>query len=378
MSSGFELLHLNQSILKGIFTYGYSSPSSIQERVIPEILKGSNVVVQSKNGTGKTATFLLGMLQRVSEGIEASNEKRGIYAVILQPTRDLAVQTFSVFSGLGKYTEVKGYCAVGGHSVSNDLQALTNTKIDVLCGTPGRVLQLIKERPKLFQSTKMLIIDEVDRVLDTGFGEQVVSILDSLKKNTPQYIFVSATLPKRVTEMLENLMDSPKMFLMPQETLAVDKITQYYLFSSQEERFHNLCEILGSISVSQAIIFGNRKETVIDLEKSMKVQDFPVTALHSALEQEERNKRISSFLAGKERMLISTDVASRGLDAANVNLVVNYELPPSSEEYLHRIGRGGRFGKSSIGITFILPEEEKVFRSICTLFGKKPLLWSFK
>ncbi|KAI5191092.1 ATP-dependent RNA helicase [Nematocida minor] len=361
--SEFENIGLKEEVLKGIFAYGFSSPSQIQKDAIPSIASGDSVVVQSKNGTGKTATFLLGMLQKIDTA------KKGIQAIVVSPTRDLAMQTFAVFKGLSQFMPIKGCCAVGkDKKVAENISELAACA--VLFGTPGRLLQLVRESSKSFANLHMIVLDEADRVLDDGFELQVKSLFDRIKPQEPQFVFVSATLPNEVTEMLKLFLDSPKMFLVPQEKLALSKISQFYVKTAQKEKFNAVCNILANISISQAVIFANRKETVIEIGKKLLMHEFPVAVLHGSLEQTERNKKMGEFLSGKFRILVSTDLSSRGIDAAHVNLVINYDLPFSSEEYLHRIGRGGRFGKTSSAITLIDAEEYASAQNICGVFGK--------
>ncbi|KAI5180149.1 ATP-dependent RNA helicase [Nematocida sp. AWRm80] len=363
-SSEFELLGLPTEILHGIFAYGYHTPSQVQKDAIPAIKTGQDIVVQSKNGTGKTATFIIGALQNISP------ETPGIQTIILSPTRDLALQTHSIFEGLSKFTSITAYCAVGGDKKVHTDTIAIQTKHKVLIGTPGRILHLIKHSSKSFVNLKMLILDEADRMLDSGFGMQVKSIFDSFKNKRPQMIFVSATVPKSVTEMLELFLHSPQMFLVPQENLSIDKISQYYIKVSSENKLNTIYEILSTLSVSQVVIFANTKETVMKIETQMKKHEFPVTSIYSKLDQTERTVRMNAFFSSKYRILISTDISSRGIDAAHVNLVINYSLPLTSEEYLHRIGRGGRFGKESIAITLLTPKEISKAHSICGAFGK--------
>lgn len=362
--SEFESIGLKEEVLKGIFAYGFASPSQIQKEAIPSIARGESAVVQSKNGTGKTATFLLGILQKIEVN------KKGVQAVVVSPTRDLAVQTLGVFEGLSQFVKVKGHCAIGkDRKVTADINALENTT--VLFGTPGRILQLVRESFKSFSGLHMIVLDEADRVLDDGFGMQVKSLFEKIKPLNPQFVFVSATLPGEVTAMLSLFLENPKMFLVPQEKLALSKISQFYTESTTKEKFNTICNILGNISISQAVIFANKKETVMEIGKKLQVHEFPAAVLHGALEQEDRNRRINDFFRGKYRILVCTDVCSRGIDAVHVNLVINYDLPYTSEEYLHRIGRGGRFGKVSTAISIVLPEEKGKAQAICGVFGKK-------
>ncbi|KAI5190898.1 ATP-dependent RNA helicase [Nematocida sp. AWRm77] len=365
--SEFESLGLHKNILRGVFSYGYTTPSPIQKRAIPSIAAGKHAVIQSKNGTGKTATFLLGAMQR----IEPEIQKKHLAVLVFSPTRDLALQTCAVASSLGKFLGVKSACAVGGQSLGEDLKGLSAPQggCHILCGTPGRVLQLIKEAPKSFAKIKTVVFDEADRTLDVGTGVQVQRILEALKVHTPQFVFVSATLPASVKETLSLFLKDPEMFLIPQEKLALSQIAQKYVIVPESEKFDMVCTVFSTLSVSQAVIFVRTKEAAVALEQKMRTHEFPVTALHSDLSQPERNKRLDSFFKSKYRILISTDIASRGIDAAHVNLVINYDLPSSSEEYLHRIGRGGRFGKVSTAVTFAAPHESSKVHTVCEVFG---------
>lgn len=364
MNSEFELLNLKENLLKGIFTHGFNKPSHIQKKVIPALAQGESAVVQAKNGAGKTAMFLLGVLQRINER-DTEKKSVDVQAIILSPTRELSLQTFSVLNSLSKYLNIKTHCAVGGHRTLVDADALSEG-VDVLCGTPGRILQLLRESSRFFSSLITVIFDEADRILDKGFGAQVKSILDLVGRGDTQLVFVSATLPEEVTDALTSLRgESSRLFLLSEGNPRLTQISQYYAEVTPDTRFESLCEVLSIISVSQAVIFVNRKEDAACLDKTMRAHGFSVTSLHSSLEQKERDKRINEFFSGKHRILVSTDIASRGIDAAHVNLVVNYHMPSSSEEYLHRIGRGGRFGKVSTAVTFVLnPETEKI-QSIC-------------
>jgi len=362
--SEFENLGICDNILRGVFSYGYSAPSDIQRRAIPSIAGGKHAVVQSKSGSGKTATFILGMLQRIDSAKE-------IQALVISPTRDLAHQTHAVFKGLSKYTAVKGVCAVGGNALAQDAQAVQSKENKVVFGTPGRILQLIREQRKHFGKIKIVVVDEADRIVEGGFGTQVHKIFEIVKDGAPQFVFASATLPRGVTKIFEAFLPSPAMFLVPEESLSVEEIAQHYVGTLKENKFETVCEVLSTFSISQCVIFANRKDTVAALEKKMKTHDFSVTAIHGDLQQSERTKGLEGFFKGRHRILISTDIASRGMDAPHVNLVINYDLPESAEDYLHRIGRGGRFGKASVAVSLVLPEEAERLPSILGPFGKK-------
>ncbi|KAI5130286.1 ATP-dependent RNA helicase [Nematocida parisii] len=365
-TSEFEQLGLSENILMGIFAYGFSTPSKIQKDAIGVISGGKSVLMQSKNGTGKTATFLLGMLQKLT----IHKNTPYIQSIVLSPTRDLAIQTFNVFNGLAKYMGIKGYCAVGQtKKVSEDVHALNGCT--VLFGTPGRVLHLLKESIKTFNKVHMVVLDEADRVVESGFSLPVRGIFERIKPMNAQFVFVSATLPQAVTEFLtEYLPEDYESFLVPQEELALSRISQFYINVVEKKKFNRLCDIFSTVSISQAVIFANRKETVMELGKKLQMHEFPAVIVHGGIEQAERNKRMSEFFSGKHRILVCTDVCARGIDAVHVNLVVNYDAPLSPEEYLHRIGRGGRFGKTSIAISLLEPSECSKSQAIFSAFGK--------
>lgn len=363
LHSEFESLGLKEDLLRGIFAYGFSTPSEIQRDAIPSISAGESAVVQSKNGTGKTATFLLGLLQRVNP------QKKGVQAIVISPTRDLAIQTYNVFTGLSQFLRINGHCAIGQEKkLTADITALATCT--VLFGTPGRILHLVKESFKSFSSLRMVVLDEADSALESGFGVPVKSLFEKIKPLSPQLVFVSATIPKELTELLASFIENPRMFLVPQQKLALSGISQFYIKVTDKKKFNALCNIFSRVSVSQAVIFANKKETVVQIGRQLQIHEFPAVILHGSLEQTERNKRMGDFFNGKYRILVSTDVTARGIDAAHVNLVINYDIPYSSDEYLHRIGRGGRFGKTSIAVSLIEPEEYERSQSTFGAYGR--------
>lgn len=361
----FELLGLDRDILRGVYSHGFHRPSQIQHALIPVLLRRRDAVIQSKNGTGKTATFLLAMLQLLNRTVHKTQ------AIVLSPTRDLAVQTFSVFESLSKFTEIKGHCSIGGHGFNADLNALREGA-QVLCGTPGRVLQLLSDARGMFADVGFVVFDEADRILDSGFKNQVKNIFTALAKKSPQFVLISATLPQEILELLNTLLKNPHMHLLPQSSLSLTQIEQCYIeVKSEEEKIETVYAVFSEITVSQAVIFANKREAAVQLERSLSTQGFSVVCLHSGLPQEQRGRNMSEFLAGKHRILVATDVAARGIDAAYVNLVINYDIPLTGEEYLHRIGRGGRFGKSAMAVSIVLGKEVHRLLAISQRHGAK-------
>lgn len=374
----FEGLGLPQSVLQGVYYYGFLHPSSIQHEAVTTISQAHNAIIQAKNGTGKTATFILGLLMRLLRPQNPPDMHRTKeIAIILSPTRDLARQTHGVFQGLAKFSGINCHCAIGGYSVAQDISCIQSAQ--VLCGTPGRALQLIREAPNAFQRVSMLVIDEADRVLDEGFGTQVRIICEFTRKSQAQVVLVSATVPDTLTDVIPEILgDKHRTHLLPQGRVCVEKIMEYQLevggvisphsehrsASEEAEKFAALCFVFSVFSISQAVVFANRREGAEKLEKEMKIHGFSVTSITSALKQTERDERMQGFLSGRFRILVSTDVSARGVDAAHVNLVLNYDIPLTHEEYVHRIGRGGRFGKSSVAVTLFRPAEAKRLQQI--------------
>ncbi|EHY64857.1 hypothetical protein NERG_01913 [Nematocida ausubeli] len=394
--SVFEELGLADEILKGAFAYGFSQPSKIQQDAIKIIASGANIILQSRNGTGKTAAFIIGMLQKIINQSKNTNQSscgshnigalcgkgvveakpgqtHSIEAIILSPTRDLALQTFGVFQGLAQFTSIKGYCAVGQEgSIAEDIKEVR--KCNILFGTAGRVLHLIRELKQAFSTVHGIVVDEADRIVESGFSLPVQGICERLKAAKPQFVFVSATLPDEVQPFFQEYAPDAKAILVPQQELALERISQYYI-PAGKDRFNRMCDVFGAVSISQAVVFANKKETVEEVGRNLQRHEFPAVVVHGALPQTERNKRLSDFFSGKSRILVSTDVCARGIDAVHVNLVVNYDAPHTAEEYLHRIGRGGRFGKTSTAITFVNPGESTRAQGLYSAFGRTLKEW---
>lgn len=355
--STFDSLSLKEDLLRGIFGYGFERPSAIQQRAIVPIIKGRDVIAQAQSGTGKTATFSIGVLQRVDIGM------RETQALILAPTRELAQQTQSVVLALGDYMNVQAHACIGGTKVGEDVKKLDYGQ-HVVVGTPGRVFDMIRRRNLRTENIKMLVLDEADEMLSRGFKEQIYDIYRYLPPKT-QIVIVSATLPQEVLDITGKFMVDPVQVLVKRDELTLEGIKQFFVDVEREEwKFDTLCDLYDTITIAQSVIFCNTKRKVDWLTEKMRQANFTVSAMHGEMPQKERDAIMQEFRRGVSRVLITTDVWARGIDVQQVSVVFNYDLPFNRENYLHRIGRSGRFGRKGIAINFVTKEDVHILRDI--------------
>lgn len=348
--STFEDMKLKNELLKGIYGYGFEAPSAIQSRAIMQIISGRDTIAQAQSGTGKTATFSIGILQSIDV------RKKDTQALVLSPTRELAVQIQGVIQALGDYMNVRCHACTGGKAVGNDIKALTRGQ-NIVSGTPGRVLDMINRRALNTRHIKMLVMDEADELLGKGFQDQIYQIYKYLPPGA-QVVVVSATLSRSVISMTKRFMNDPIKILVKREEITLEGIKQYYVQVEKEEwKFDTLCDLYDSLTIAQAVIFCNTKKKVDWLVQSMKKANFSVVSMHGDMKQEERDKVMNEFRLGNSRVLISTDVWARGIDVQQVSLVINYDIPIDRESYIHRIGRSGRFGRKGVAISFITHDD---------------------
>lgn len=336
---------------------GYEKPSAIQQRAILPITKGRDVIAQAQSGTGKTATFSIGILQRIDPNI------RDTQALVLAPTRELAQQIQSVLLALGDYLNVQVHACIGGTKVGEDVKKLDYGQ-HVVAGTPGRVYDMIKRRNLRTKNVKMLVLDEADEMLSRGFKEQIYDIYRHLPPQT-QIVLVSATLPAEVLDITTKFMSDPVKILVKRDELTLEGIKQFFVAVEKEEwKFDTLCDLYDTLTITQAVIFCNTKRKVDWLTEKMRAANFTVSAMHGEMPQKERDAIMHEFRQGASRVLITTDVWARGLDVQQVSLVINYDLPYNREAYLHRIGRSGRFGRKGVAINFVKDDDVKTLREI--------------
>ncbi|CAN3372532.1 hypothetical protein DIURU_004971 [Diutina rugosa] len=345
--STFESMSLKPELLKGIYNYGFEAPSSIQSRAIVQIINGRDTIAQAQSGTGKTATFSIGMLEVIE------SRSKDCQALILSPTRELAVQINSVVKQLGSYMNIQCHACIGGTHMGDDVKKLSSGGHQIVSGTPGRIVDMIKRRLLMVKQVKMLILDEADELMTKGFKEQIYEIYKHLS-STVQVVVVSATLTPEVLEMTGKFTSDPVKVLVKREKVTLKGIKQYKIQCEEEQwKFDTLCDLYDNLTITQAVIFCNTKAKVTWLAQQMKRQNFTVTSMHGDMKQDERDKIMADFRSGQSRVLISTDVWARGIDVQQVSLVINYDLPLDKENYIHRIGRSGRFGRKGVAINLL-------------------------
>jgi ATP-dependent RNA helicase len=315
------------------------------------------VIAQAQSGTGKTATFSIGVLQNIDTSL------RETQALILAPTRELATQTQSVVLALGDYMNVQVHACIGGTKVGEDVKKLDYGQ-HVVVGTPGRVFDMIRRQNLRTRNIKMLVLDEADEMLSRGFKEQIYDIYRYLPPNT-QIVLVSATLPPEVLEITTKFMTEPVKVLVKRDELTLEGIKQFFVAVEKEDwKFDTLCDLYDTLTITQAVIFCNTKRKVDWLTDKMRDANFTVSAMHGEMPQKERDAIMQEFRSAASRVLITTDVWARGIDVQQVSLVINYDLPINREAYLHRIGRSGRFGRKGVAINFVTNEDVKVLHDI--------------
>jgi len=355
----WEDLDINQSLLRGIFAYGFEKPSPIQQKAIKPLIDKRDIVAQAQSGTGKTATFTIGALANI-------DTKENITQVlVLSPTRELTDQTARVFSGLSIMMDNVRVQKLYGGSLIEDSSSFSNKSIPhVICGCPGRVFDMMRRDKISGKKIKLVILDEADEMLSVGFKEQVYNIFQYLS-NDVQVALFSATLPDGINSIIDKIMRDPVKISVKREMLTLEGIKQFYVAVDDDRQKYNTLKTLFSfLSVSQCIIYCNSIKRVQDLYEAMTEDDFPVCRIHSNMEKNEREIAFNDFKIGKSRVLISSNVTSRGIDIQQVSIVINFDLPKCVNNYLHRIGRSGRWGRKGVGINFITRRDVTKIREI--------------
>ncbi|PIC50160.1 hypothetical protein B9Z55_001172 [Caenorhabditis nigoni] len=353
----FDKMGLREELLRGIYAYGFEKPSAIQQRAIPAILKARDVIAQAQSGTGKTATFSISVLQSLDTQV------RETQALILSPTRELAVQIQKVVLALGDYMNVQCHACIGGTNLGEDIRKLDYGQ-HVVSGTPGRVFDMIRRRNLRTRAIKLLVLDEADEMLNKGFKEQLYDIYRYLPPGA-QVVLLSATLPHEILEMTSKFMTDPIRILVKRDELTLEGIKQFFVAVDREEwKFDTLIDLYDTLTITQAVLFCNTRRKVDWLTDKMKEANFTVSSMHGDMEQKDRDEVMKEFRAGNTRVLISTDVWARGLDVPQVSLVINYDLPNNRELYIHRIGRSGRFGRKGVAINFVKQDDVRILRDI--------------
>ncbi|KAJ9111360.1 translation initiation factor eIF4A [Naganishia cerealis] len=353
----FDNMELKPELLRGIYAYGFERPSAIQERAIMPIITGRDCIAQAQSGTGKTATFTISILQRID------TTKKEPQALILAPTRELAQQIQKVVIALGDYMNVDCHACVGGTSIKEDIAKLAAGP-QVIVGTPGRVFDMINRNFLKTDSMKVFALDEADEMLSKGFAQAMYDIFQLLPAET-QVVLLSATMPADVLEVTKKFMRDPIRILVKKEELTLEGIRQFYVAVEKEDwKLDTLCDLYETLTITQAVIFCSTRRKVDWLTEKLHAREFTVSAMHGDMDQSARELVMKEFRSGSSRVLIATDLLARGIDVQQVSLVINYDLPSSKENYVHRIGRGGRFGRKGVAINFVTSEDVPMLREI--------------
>ena len=357
----FDEMELHEGLLRGIYSHGFEKPSAIQQRAIMPVISGRDVIAQGQSGTGKTACFLIGILQRLDL------TRRQCQALVVAPTRELADQILKVAEALTHFLPgARVRACVGGTNVREDLKALKQG-VHVVVGTPGRIHDMIRRGALDASGVRTFCLDEADEMLTggaSGFKDQVYDIFRFMPEDVQVALF-SATIPLEVMEVTERFMRDPVRILVQAEQLTLEGIKQFYIAVEKEEwKLDTLCDLYETITVTQAIIFVNARRKADWLQEQMKARDFTVSMIHGELDTKEREHIMREFRSGSSRVLIATDVLARGIDVQQVSLVVNYDLPTNRENYIHRIGRSGRFGRKGVAVNFLTVGDVRYLRDI--------------
>jgi len=361
----FDTMGLPETLLRGIYAHGFEKPSPIQQKAIVPIKNGKDVLAQAQSGTGKTGAFSVGAICHVDPALKKPQ------VLVLVPTRELAQQIEYVATHLGTHLPLSVYSATGGTPINTDLRAIERGA-QYIIGTPGRIYDLMHRGALQTKTIKVLIMDEADQMLEDRFREQVMCILGlGFPKETRVALF-SATMPPEVIEFANKLLNDPVRILIPPEEVTLEGIKQYFVELPREDwKYEVLCDLYQQLNINQAIIYCNKRQKVEWLAEKMSAQGFPLSFIHGDMDVEERRRRMTDFRKGGIRVLISTDLLARGIDVQQVSLVINYELPVQRENYIHRIGRSGRFGRKGVSINLLLPEEMKLMKEIETYYSTK-------
>jgi len=353
----FDDYDLDENLLRGIYSYGFEKPSAIQQRGIKPILDGRDTIGQAQSGTGKTATFVIGCLQRIDVGLKATQ------ALILAPTRELANQIQKVALALGDYQKVRCHACIGGTSVRDDIDKLRDGQ-HLVVGTPGRVFDMIGKRHLRVDDLISFVLDEADEMLSRGFKDQIYDIFKTMPPNIQVCLF-SATMAPEILDLTTKFMRDAVRILVKKDELTLEGIRQFYVAIEKEEwKLDTLCDLYETLTITQAIIYCNTRRKVDFLADQLSKRDFTISTMHADLDQKERDLVMREFRSGSSRVLISTDLLARGIDVQQVSLVINYDLPQNMENYLHRIGRSGRFGRKGVAINFVTNSDVRAMKDI--------------
>jgi translation initiation factor 4A len=350
---------ISEELMRGIYAYGFDMPSLIQRKALLTIFDKKDIIAQAQSGTGKTGVFTIGVLQKVNTEINKTQ------SMILAPTRELAKQIYDVITSIGSLIKnIRFHLLIGGTSTDEDAHQLKTIMPHIIVGCPGRVYDMMRRNNIDSKEINLLVLDEADEMLSVGFKDQIYNIFQYLNTNIQVGLF-SATMPNELQSLTDKFMRNPVRILVKSEMLTLEGIKQYYVaLNDDTQKYATLKDIFNIISMSQCIIYCNSIKRVMDLTDAMINDGFPVCCIHSNMDKLKRDEAYTDFKAGKHRVLISSNVTSRGIDVQQVRTVLNFDLPKCVFNYLHRIGRSGRWGRKGTAINFVTRWDIKTMKDI--------------
>lgn len=368
----FDEMGLSEDILRGIYSYGFERPSDIQTMAIVPMRERRDILAQAQSGTGKTGTFIIGGLSVIDP------KENEVQMVVLCPTRELADQITTVAKGIGEYMGLRVHTITGGTSVSEDLAILNQSKLGpphvphLLVATPGRLYDLLHRKAVNPKTIRVLVLDEADQMLEARFREQVHCILGMGWSDKTQVALLSATMVPELAEVAKSLLSNPVTILLEPDDVTLDGIKQWYVKIDRDEfKLDTLCDVYEHLSIQQATIFVNTRTRAEWLAEQMRGRGFELDCIHGDMPVTERKARMQDFRSGKCRVLISTDLIARGIDVQQISVVINFELPVQRENYIHRIGRSGRYGRKGASINLVTEREMRAQAEIESYYKTK-------
>ncbi len=365
----FKDLDIINPIQRALKEEGYVKPTPIQSKSITPLLEGRDLLGCAQTGTGKTASFAIPIIQQIYNDKKSLKSKRAIKAVILAPTRELAIQIEQNFIAYAKYTNIKTLVIFGGTSQNPQTKAL-HDGVDILIATPGRMLDLYKQKHLKLNNVKHFVLDEADSMLDMGMIHDVKRIISYLPK-VRQNIFFSATMPKEISKLADSIFKNPVKVEVAPVSSTVEMIDQNIYFVSKKQKINLLLELLKNKPEESVIVFSRTKHGANKITKTLVASSISADAIHGNKSQNARQLALNNFKEGKIKVLVATDIAARGIDIDELSHVINYDLPEVAEAYVHRIGRTGRAGRSGRATTFCSMEERNLHKAIEKLINKK-------
>jgi ATP-dependent RNA helicase RhlE len=365
----FKDLGIIEPILKALNEEKYSVPTSIQEKAIPLILNRKDVLGSAQTGTGKTAAFAIPILQHLFHNRKHNNSPLKINALIITPTRELAIQIGESFSTYGKHTRIKNTVIFGGVNQSAQTQALRRG-VNILVATPGRLLDLMDQGFIKLKDIEYFVLDEADRMLDMGFIHDIRKIISKLPHNR-QSLFFSATMPNNIVDLSKKILKNPTKVEVSPVSSTAETINQYLYYTNRLNKKDLLFHILKHHKINQVLLFSRTKHGADKIVRNLKKQKIKTAAIHGDKAQNQRQKALKQFQSGEISVLVATDIAARGIDIDKLRYVINYDIPNIAETYVHRIGRSGRAGDEGVSISICEPEENSYIKDIEKLINKK-------